>query len=427
MSERPTRRRFLRQSALAVWGVPALATSRASGSPNEKLALGVIGVGGRGLANLLTARGERVVALCDVDESKAVEPRKWLPKATFYTDFRRLFDRKDIDAVVVSTPDHTHASAAMLALKAGKHVYCEKPLAHTVYEVRALTEAAGRVKCVTQMGIQMHVSAAYHRAAELIQGGAIGDVAEVHVWHNSAYAPGDRPGGTPPVPATLHYDEWLGPAPFRPYHPAYLPGGWRGWWDFGSGLLGDFGCHLMDAAHTALGLRHCKKVEAQGPPVHPESTPAWLIVRYEYPAAKGRPPVRLTWYNGRRPVDVLTEKAFTDWKMGLLFVGAKGRILIDYNRLAQLPLGGPIGPQRLKSSPADPRVHCREWIEACKTGGRTSCGFEYSGPLTETVLLGNVAYRAGKPIEWNAGELKITNESEAMTLIRLPRRRGWEL
>lgn len=429
---RKTRRAFLKESALTAAGAlatfaPALAESTSQASPNERLGIAVIGIGGRGLANLAAIRGERIVAICDADERQAAEPRKWLPRAAFYADFRRLFDRKDIDAVVISTPDHTHAPAAMMALKAGKHVYCEKPLTHSVYEARALTEAAARTTCVTQMGIQMHSCAGYRRSVELIQAGAIGEVAEVHVWHHSGYAPGDRPNDTPAIPKGLHYDEWLGPAPYRPYHPLYLPGKWRGWWDFGSGVLGDFGCHLMDAAHQALGLRHVRRIQAEGPPPHPESTPAWLTVHYEYPAATGKQPVKLTWYNGRRPADLLTEKAFAGWKMGVLFVGDKGRILADYNRHVQLPLGGPIGPQQARATPINHLTHCREWVEACKTGGKTSCGFDYSGPLTETVLLGNVAYRAGKPIEWDAKAFKITNEPDAMSFIRRPYRKGWTL
>jgi predicted dehydrogenase len=427
MSLQMTRRTFLQQSALTAVGAPALVRANSTRSANEKLGIGVIGVGGRGKANLLGVRGERIVALCDVDESQAVEPRKWLPKAKFCTDFRHLFDRKDIDAVVISTPDHTHAPAAMMALKAGKHVYCEKPLTHSVYEIRKLMEQATRTRCVTQMGIQNHACATYRRVVELIQAGAIGDVAEVHVWHRGGYAPGDRPKDTPPVPEQLHYDEWLGPAPYRPYHPTYLPGKWRGWWDFGGGLLGDFGCHLMDLAHSALGLRHVSRVRAEGPDVHPESTPAWLTVRYEYPARADKPPVKLTWCNGRAPQGVAPKEVFSDWKMGILFIGKKGRMAADYTRHVRLPPGESSGSEPLRTFPADPVAHYRKWIEACKTGRTTTCGFDYAGPLTETVLLGNVAYRAGRPIEWDTENLKITNEPEAMKFIRREYRKGWTL
>ncbi|MBN1347219.1 MAG: Gfo/Idh/MocA family oxidoreductase [Phycisphaerae bacterium] len=432
MSHKQTRRAFIRRSALALtgtWaaGAPALAEGGPRKSPNERLGIGVIGLGGRGTANLMALRGEHIVAACDADERQAAGPRRWIPKAQFYTDFRRMFDRKDIDAVMISTPDHTHAPATMMALKAGKHVYCEKPLTHSIYEARKLTEQAAKTKCVTQMGIQMHASTTYARVVELIRAGAIGDVTDVHVWHRSGYAPGDRPKDTPAVPEGLHYDEWLGPAPYRPYNPAYLPGSWRGWWDFGSGLLGDFGCHLMDLPHWALGLRHVRKVSAEGPPVHPESTPKWLIVRYEYPAPPGKPPVKLTWYNGGKHKDALGKEEFIDWELGILFVGTKGRIAADYNRYILFPNGGSEGQKRSQTFLPDAIRHPRDWVEACKTGGKTACGFDYSGPLTETVLLGNVAYRAGKPIEWDAANLKITNEPDAMRFIKRPYRKGWTL
>ncbi len=426
MASDMTRRVFLGHSVLAAAG-PVLAQGTSTGSANEKLGIGVIGVGGRGKANLLGFRTERIVAICDVDERHAAEPRKWLPKARFYTDFRRMLDQKDIEAVVISTPDHTHAPAAMLAIKAGKHVYCEKPLAHSIFEVRKLMEAADEAKCVTQMGNQNHRCTTYRRVAELIQAGTIGDVTEVRVWHRGAYAPGDRPKDTPPVPAGLHYDEWLGPAPQVPYHPAYLPGKWRGWWDFGSGLLGDFGCHLIDLAHTALGLRHVRRVEAEGPSVHPDSTPAWLTVHYEYPAQGQKPPVRLTWSNGRGARKAAEKQGFSDWEMGVMFIGPKGRIVADYNRHAVLPSGESSEPGPFRILPASPVAHYRQWVEACKAGRKTTDGFDYAGPLTETVLLGNVAYRAGKPIEWDAKNLKITNEPEAMRFIRREYRKGWTL
>jgi predicted dehydrogenase len=430
MSSRTTRRVFLRQSAGAAvgtlaGGVPALARGGSNRSPNDKLGIGMIGVGGRGLANLLAVRGERIVAICDVDERQSAEPRNWVPKAKFYTNFRRMFDQKDIDAIVVSTPDHTHAPAVMMALEAGKHVYCEKPLTHSVYEARRLTEMAAKQKAVTQMGIQVHAGRNYRRIVEMIRSGAIGNVAEVHVWHRGGYAPGDRPQGTPPVPKGLHYDEWLGPAPYRPYHPAYVPNRWRGWWDFGGGLLGDFGCHLIDLAHWALDLRHVRAVSAQGPRVHPDSTPAWTIIRYEYPSRPGRPPVNLTWYNGRGCPGTVAKKDFSQWKMGVLFVGEKGRLVADLNRYVLLPEGESAGPEQLQPFLPDSSGHYREWIQACKTDGKTTCSFDYSGPLTETVLLGNVAYRAGRPIEWDAKNLRITNEPEAMRFIRRPYRKGW--
>ncbi len=432
MARSRTRREFLKRSGVAAAGlwagcVPALGAGRSAGSPNEKLGIAVVGVAGRGKANLLAVRSQRIVALCDVDERLAAEPRKWIPKAKFYTDFRRVFDQKDVDAVVVSTPDHTHAPATAMALRAGKHVYCEKPLTHSVYEARQVTELAAKQKCATQMGIQIHAGKNYRRVVELIRAGTIGPVTEVHVWCNGGYAPGDRPKGRPPVPAGLHYDAWLGPAPHRPYHPDYLPGKWRGWWDFGSGRLGDMACHVMDLAHWALDLRHVRAVQAEGPPVHPESTPAWLIVRYEYPARKGKPPVTLTWYNGHKRPAAVAKGRFSGWKTGVLFVGKDGRLLADYDRHVVMPEEKHAAVKRESLAVVSLMGHHSDWIRACKTGRKAACSFEYAGPLTETVLLGNVAYRSGKRIAWDAKTLRIASAPEAMKYLRREYRKGWAL
>ncbi len=424
-----TRRRFLKTSSLTVgaaWsaGAPALLRGK---SPNEKLGIAVIGAGNRGKQNLLAMRGERIVALCDADERQVADTRKWIPWAKFYTDFRRLFDRKDIDAVLISTPDHTHAPATMIALDAGKHVYCEKPLAHSVYETRKVTEKAAKTNVATQMGIQMHQSGTYRNVVEQIRAGAIGRVTEVHVWRSGGYAPGDRPKKSPPVPKGLHYDQWLGPAPYRPYHPAYLPRKWRGWWDFGEGLLGDFGCHLMDLPYWALELGHVGRIEAEGPPVHPESTPRWMIVRYDYPERDGRPPVRLIWHNGRKLRLPFAGEPFADWEMGIVFVGEKGRLAADYNRYIMLDKEGAEGTHKPHAFLPDAVRHHHEWIECCKTGRKPSASFDYAGPLTEAVLLGNIAYRLGKPIAWDAEKLEVPNEPRAKELIRPPYRDGWTL
>ena len=425
-----TRRDFLKRSAkvmTGVWagGAPALARA---GSPNEKLGVGLVGVGGRGAANLAGMVGQRVVAICDVDEKRSAPARNNLRWAKFYTDYRRMVERKDIDVVVVSTPDHTHAPATMAALRAGKHVYCEKPLAHSVHEARKVAEMAAKTKLATQMGIQIHAGANYRRVVEVIRSGAIGAVAEVHVWCSGSYSPGDRPKDTPPAPKGLHYDLWLGPAPHRPYHPCYIPSRWRGWWDFGCGRLGDMGCHQLDLAHWALDLRHASAIEADGPPAHPESAPKWLIVRWEYPARDGKPPVKLTWYDGsKRPPLIAQGQCPGFGNMGILFVGEKGKLIADYERHVLLPKAKFADFKR--PAPSIPRSigHHKEWIKACKTGGKTTCGFDYAGPLTETVLLGSVAYRAGKRIEWDHKNLKITNAPEAMRFVRREYRKGWTL
>ncbi len=423
-----TRRSFLRGTALAAAGActvgrPALLKGA---SPNEKLGIAVVGAANRGKANLFAMRGERIVALCDADERQAADTRKWLPWADFTVDFRRLLDRKDVDAVLISTPDHTHAVITMMALDAGKHVYCEKPLTHSVYEARQIAAKAATTRVATQMGIQMHVAGTYRRVVEDLRKGVIGPVTEVVVWRRGGYAPGDRPKASPPVPPGLHYDLWLGPAPRRPYHPAYLPKKWRGWWDFGGGMLGDFGCHLIDLPYWALELDHPRRIEAEGPPVHPESTPRRMIVRYDFPARNDSPPVRLTWINGPKRIGPFPKGPYSDWKMGVLFIGQKGRLLADYNRYVVLGKEGSEPQQRSKAF-LDPVRHHHDWIACCKTGRKPSAGFDYAGPLTETVLLGNVAYRLGKPIVWDAENLKATNEPEATELIRPESRKGWTL
>ena len=429
MARKRTRREFLRQSAAAaagIWasGAPALA---AGGSANEKLGIAVVGVANQGEYNLNNVANQAIVALCDVDEKLAAKARERFGKEKFYTDFRRLIDQKDIDAVVVSTPDHTHAPATMMALRAGKHVYCEKPLTHSVYEARQVTEMAAKMKVATQIGTQIHARSNYRRVVELVQSGAIGQVAEVHVWCGGAWVGSDRPKDTPPVPKELHYDAWLGPAPFRPYHPTYLPRTWRGWWDFGGGTLGDMACHHMDLSHWALGLRHVLTVDAEGPPVHAESAPSWLVVRYQHPARKGKPPVRLTWYQGDKRPPAIAGSKFSDWGAGTLFVGEKGQLLADYNRHVLLPEKEFADFKRPDPFIPDSVGHHKEWTEACKGRGKALCSFDYSGPLTETVLLGNVAYRSGKRLEWDAKNFKITNAPEAMRHLRREYRKGWTL
>ena len=430
MSHHQTRRAFLRQSATAGVGFWIAGRSALAQAPagKDKLRIAVIGVAGQGEYNLNNVAGEAIVALCDVDEKRAVEARKRFPQARFYTDFRPVMDRKDIDAVVVATPDHTHATATLAALRAGKHVYCEKPLTRTVYEARLVAETAEKTRRVTQMGTQIHAHANYRRVVETVKAGAIGPVREVHVWvGDHSWVAADRPKDTPPIPEGLHYDLWLGPAPYRPYHPAYLPQRWRGWWDFGGGTLGDMGCHYIDLPKWALDLGHPTTIEAEGPPVHPEGTPAWLIVRYEFPARGPLPPVRLTWYHGDKRPPQVKDGRVPGWGSAVLFVGEKCSLLADYNR--HLVLLGPDAKDFKRPDPfiADSIGHHREWIEACKNGGTPTCHFGYAGPLTEMVLLGNVAYRAGRKLEWDARALKATNTPEAEAFIRPVYQNGWTL
>jgi len=416
-------------SAIGFWVAERLQSAEPPRSPNEKLSIAGIGVGGQGAWNIDNCASENIVALCDVDDRRAGKTFEKYPKAKRYRDFRKMLEEmhKQIDAVVVATPDHTHAPPAVMAMRMGKHCYCEKPLAHCVAEVRTMIELAREKKLATQMGTQIHAGANYRRVVELVQSGAIGQVQQVHVWHPVAYGGGDRPKETPPVPPELDWDLWLGPAPYRPYHPCYLPGSWRSWWDFGSGGLGDFGCHYMDLPFWALKLRHPTTVEAEGPPVHPERTSPGLVVRYEFPARENLPPVQLTWYDGGKQPPFLKEKNIPAWNAAVLFVGSSGMLIADYSRHQLLPEKQYADFKRPAPTIPDSIGHHAEWLRACRTGEPTTCNFDYSGTLTEAVLLGNVSYRVGKKLHWDPAGMKAVGCPEADVYIRKPYRKGWTL
>jgi len=433
MNHRTTRREFLKQAAgagVGLWAITRSARAQTK-SPNEKLNIACIGVGGRGWDNVNGVSSENIVALCDVDENNLNKAAEKFTGATKYTDFRKMLEeRKDIDAVTVSTPDHTHTVAAVMAMKMGKHVYCEKPLTHSVYEARMMAETAKRYKVATQMGNQAHSSESLRRAVDLIRSGVIGDVTEVHCWSDRPIWPQgiDRPSETPEVPPHLHWDLWLGPAPERPYHPAYHPFSWRGWWDFGTGALGDMGCHIIDTAYWALKLGQPVTVEAEGDPFKSETGPRWCIVRYEFPAREGMPPVKLTWYDGgRKPSADLVDGRSLE-SNGTIFVGDKGRVYY--------PHGGDyvlLPADQFKDFQKPERVlpisigHYQEWIQACKGGTPALGNFEYSASLTEAVLLGNVAFRAQKKIEWDSRRMEAKNCPEAAPLVKPEFRKGWSL
>jgi predicted dehydrogenase len=411
--------------------------------PSEKLNIAGIGIGGRGASVLRELESQNIVALCDVDFRHAAGTFRRYPKARKYHDFRKMLDKEDknIDAVTVATPDHVHAVASMAAIKRGKHVYCEKPLTHSVYEARMVAEAAREHKVATQMGNQGQASEETRLMCEYIWDGAIGPVREVHVWTdrplrglNSVYWPQgvDRPTDTPPVPDTLDWDLWLGPAPQRPYHPCYVPFKWRGWWDFGTGALGDIGCHSLDPVFRALKLGYPTSVQATSTLVNTETYPVASTVHYQFPARSDMPPVKLTWYDGGlrppRPDEIgQGEQMGTG---GTLFVGDKGKMLehrlIPESRRKEY--GKP--PQVLPRSPG----HFVEWIEACKGGKPAGSDFDHAGLLAEVVLLGNVALRpelkeklTRTKLYWDGPNLKITNVPEANEYLRRDYRQGWSL
>ncbi len=393
--------------------------------------MGVIGVANRGAANLAGVAGENVVALCDVDEPYLAAAAEAFPRARTHVDFRRMLDAERLDAVVISTPDHTHAPAALAALDLGLDVYCEKPLTHSVLEARRVARRAEETGAVTQLGTQVHAGENYRRVVELVESGAIGPVRTCHAWVGKAWGGGVRPVDEPPIPAGLHYDLWLGPAPYRPYHPAYLPAQWRRWWDFGGGTLGDMGCHLIDLAFWALSLRWPQAVAADGPPQSEETAPESLHARWEFPARRSGtgdelPPVVLHWYDGGRLPQPMAEGTIPERGMGVLFEGDRGSLFADYGGHALYP-----EEAFVDFVPPDPWIppsvgHHAEWIEACKSRGPTSCPFSYGGPLTETVLLGNVAYRSGASFRWDAQALRASDEA-AQRLLARDWRAGWEL
>jgi len=443
-SKRTSRREFIQRTTAAAgavgfgyWAGPrAFAQSEAKlpTSANGKLNLAVVGVARRGAANIEEVQGQNIVALCDVHAQSLEEAAKRFPKAAKYDDFRKLLEspKEKFDAVLIATTDHTHVPASVMAMNLGKHVYCEKPLAHNVYEARLAAETAKRHKRVTQMGTQIHAEPNYRRVVELIKAGAIGPVSEVHVFIDKVWSPyGDPPREVQPVPAGLNYDGWLGPAPEQPYRTNTLPANWRKWWDFGNGTLGDMGCHYMDLPFWALDLRHPTRVSAEGPPVDPEGTPHWIKVHYEFPARGEQPPVKMTWYDGgKKPEKYDAWELDPKMKNGVVFIGTEGRYLFaDYSQKRLFPARRFAEYTPPPKTIPDSKGHHEEWIRACLANDptKTSCNFDYSGALSEAVLLGAVAHRVGKPLEWDAKSLRATNAPEAEKFLRREYRKGWEL
>jgi len=435
-----SRRSFLRSSAAG--SAAALASSiyvsESSAKPSRLLLEGLnvacIGTANRAAEDVNGVMSENIVAIVDIDanylnrakamltEKKSLEPR-------CYADYREMLmaEGDKIDAVVIGTTDHHHAPAAIRAIRAGKHVYCEKPLSHTVFESRLLAKAAAEKGVATQLGTQIHAGDNYRRVVEMIQAGVIGDVTEVHVWVGKGWGGGERSAKSDPVPPTLSWDLWLGPAPERPYvNGDYHPANWRRWWDFGQGTLGDMACHFMDLPFWALNLRHPTRCEASGPPVHAETCPLGLVVKYDFPARGSMPALQLTWYDGNLIPKKIHDQAVP--ANGVMFIGKEGMMFADYSKYKLFPGDKFVGFKPPAKSIPDSIGHHAEWIKACKDGSPTTCNFDYSGALTESVLLGNVSYRIGKPIEWDAENLVAKNApDEAAKYINKQYRSGWEV
>ena len=388
-----------------------------------------------------------IFALCDVDEERAVNTFKAYPKAKIYKDYRKMLElEKSIDAVVVSTPDHTHAVASMMAIRMGKHVYCEKPLTHTVFEARALAKAAKEAKVATQMGNQGMAYDANRQLKEWLRDGAIGQVREVHAWSNRPIWPQGlaRPVDTPRVPSTLDWDLWLGPSPSRPYNPAYVPFAWRGWFDFGSGAIGDEAIHNLAPVFTSLNLTAPTRVQGSFTPIFPETFPLASLLHFEFPARGKMPPVTVHWYDGglmpQRPVELdadavngvySTEVPDWDKANGVIFVGDKGKLLSrgEGTRTLRFIPNSRINDYRQPAQTLPRSIgHHKEWIEACKGNGTTESDFSFAGLLTEACQLGNICLRTGgKAIEWDSVNFKITNNEEANNLLHFKYRDGWSL
>lgn len=405
-----------------------------SNSPNERLNIACVGATNRAGANIAALKSQNIAAIADIDSNlleKGCAPYAGVRK---YNDFRVMLEKEAdrIDAVVVGTPDHTHAPAAAMAMRLEKHCYCEKPLAHTVKEARVLSELATAKKLKTQMGTQIHSLDNYRRVVEAIQGGMIGDVKEAHVWSNARYS--GAKFETAEKPRNVDWDLWLGPAVDRPYSKNVHPFNWRRFWDYGTGALGDFGCHFMDLTHWALKLKHPDKITSRGEPLDPVTPPDWCIVDYEYPAREKMPALKLTWYDGgKRPplLNKLKEENGDklNWALGAgqLFIGSKGMIISNYTKHQLLPEDRFFDAKRPDQWIPKSIGHHNEWIDAIKNDKTTTCNFDYSGALSEAVLLGVVSFKSGQSIEWDAKNLKVKNDAGAQKLIHKEYRKGWDL
>ena len=437
-----TRREFF--TTTAALGVGYWVVGRASGeespksaeAPSEKVRFACIGVGGKGEGDLHDAgRLAQVVAICDVDDARLAKAAQRFPEAEKFYDFRDLFDKMSgkIDAVTVSTPDHTHAAATIRAMKEGKAVFCQKPLTHSLWEARRVAQVARETKVATQMGNQGTASRVLRKSAAMVQAGLLGPVHEVHAWTNRPIWPqgGPRPESKP-VPPGLHWDEWLGPAPRRDYAEGYHPFAWRGWWDFGTGALGDMGCHTMNMPFMALDLRDPVSVMAETSGHNRDSYPKWAIIQYEFAATDKRPAVKMTWYEGGKqpPLELLEGEAMND--SGSLILGERGKLYSpgsDGNTMTLL--GGLKEPEEVKfrESPG----HFDEFVAAIKGGDPAVSNFaDYAGPLTETVLLGNLAVwtadsGSGPRVEWDAKNLAAKNVPDLEKLIKPEYRQGYSI
>jgi predicted dehydrogenase len=466
-----SRRKFIRQAgaAAAFTIVPRFVLGgRGFIPPSDTLYIAGVGVGGKGTSDLTEfakSPHARIAVLCDVDDKMAEQSRKNFPQAAYYKDFRVMLDReaRGIDAVSVCTPDHTHAVIALAAMQRGKHVYVQKPLTWSIHEARVLTEAAARYRVITQMGNQGASFDGVRRGKEIYDAGLIGDVTRIYAWTNRPVWPQGipAPSGQHSLPPTLDWDLWLGPADPVDYHPAYHPFNWRGWWNFGTGALGDMGCHILDPAFRILPIDYPTEVGCSAGTVwtgffqegyFPESCPPSSIVHMKFPGKNGKPDVKLTWMDGgllpERPDELLPDEAFGNWDGGLLLIGTKGKLLFDcYGNNPRLLPTRLMKDLKLKETlPRVPEGHYVQWVNACMKGygkATLSSPFEYAGPFTEAILIGNLAIRSynlriknekgqntypgRKKLLWDWRNMKVTNFDEANAFVKRTYRTGWSL
>ncbi len=427
-----SRRTFLKTSAVASAGYwLGTASTAQSASPNEKLNVACIGVGGRGSANVGGVSGENIVAMCDVDEKKAGGRFQQFDKAKKFQDFRVMLDKigKEIDAVVISTPDHTHFHPAHMAMTMGKHVYCEKPLAHSAWEIRELTKLAKKMDVATQLGNQRHANSGMARTVEAVRSGMIGEIKEVYCAVGGSRGMPSMPKEFPAVPANLNWDLWQGPVKERPYAPDYCPYKWRFWWDYGTGETGNWGCHILDIPFWALQLKYPNRVDLDVVPaakdIDPLRTPKSMKTRLEFPAEEGHSALTLHWWHGSLGEAFKKHNALSGGNT--LFVGDKGTITADFGgfKVKMNDDSKPAAPEQTIAK--SPGFH-REWINACKGGPRSSCDFvDYTGPLAESVILANSAFRSGGGFDWDGPGFKASGNDNVQQYIVPEFRKGWKV
>ena len=439
MPSRTNRRRFLQTSAAigAGYWVAGGVQAQESNSPNERIAMASVGIGGKGSSDSSDAdkHGE-MVAICDIDTKRLEGAKAKFPKAKAFTDFRKMLEEMEdsIDAVTVSTPDHCHAPAGLMAMRMGKHCFCQKPMTHSIYEARLMAQVAREKGLATEMGNQGTAESGLREAAALVKAGMLGEVSEVHVWTNRPIWPqgGPRPKEDP-VPPEVKWEEWLGPAPYRPYAKgAYHSFAWRGWWDFGTGALGDMACHTMNMPFAALDLRDPISVQAETSGHNKDSYPKWSIINYEFPATDARPAVKFVWYDGGKRPDKELIDGRTPSGSGCVIIGEKGKIYSSNDYGANFDILGDVEKPEVEfeRSPG----HFQEWVRAIKGGQPAMSNFpDYAGPLTETVLLGNLAVWAaadegmGEKVEWDAKNMKVLNVSGLEEIVKPVYREGYVL